>query len=106
MQIPGSCVEGDKILVHRHLRALLKHLGNTLQNFRHRCTENTIEYNTTTFFNVPTVKGHFGMMCKTYTTIRPSNEFTCLCIEAVCLLGVDRLKVSLGRTDLSEAHQL
>ncbi len=28
------------------------------------------------------MKGYFGMMCKTYTTIIPSNEFKCLCIEA------------------------
>ena len=34
------------------------------------------------FINGPTVKGYFGMMCKTYTTIIPSNEFKCLCIEA------------------------
>ena len=32
---------------------------------------------TTTFINVPTVTGHFGMMCKTYTTIIHSDEFTC-----------------------------
>ncbi len=47
----ASKLRGDKILipVHRYLRALY--------------AANTIQCNTTTFINVPTVKGHFGLMC-------------------------------------------
>ena len=73
----ASHQRGGKILVHRHLRALPKHLENTLKNVRHRYVANTIPYNTTTFINVPTVKGHFGMMYKADITIIPSNKFTC-----------------------------
>ena len=56
---------------------LLKHLGNTLKSFRRCYVANTIQCNTITFINVPTVTGHFGMMCYTYTTIIPSNELKC-----------------------------
>ncbi len=68
---------GGGILLHRHMRALLKHLENTLKNFRRRYAANTNTHNTTTFINVPTMKGHFGMMCKAHITIIPSNKFTC-----------------------------
>ncbi len=73
--------------MHRHLRALLKQLENTLKGFRQKKKKkkksaNTIPHNTITFINVPTVKGHFGMMCKTDITIMHSNKFKCQCIEA------------------------
>ncbi len=75
--VPAFRGGGGKILVHTHLRPPLKHLENTLKHFRCRYTANTIQCNTTTFINLPTVKGHFGMMCKTFTNIIHSNEFTC-----------------------------
>ncbi len=84
--------EGGKISVHRHLTALLKHLENTLNDVCRRCVANAIPYNNTTFINVPAVKGHFGMMCKAYATIMPSNKFRELSFlpgggRTVCLWG-------------------
>ena len=49
----------------------------TLKDFRRRYAASTVSHNTTAFINEPTVKGHFGMMCKAYITIIPSNKFTC-----------------------------
>ena len=49
----------------------------TLKNVRRRYAANIVSRNTTAFINDPTVKGHFGMMCKVYITIIPSNKFTC-----------------------------
>ncbi len=57
----ASKLRGGKILVHRHLRALLKHLENTLKFFC-RYAANTTQCNTTNFINVPTVKGHFHVL--------------------------------------------
>ena len=53
----------------------------TLKKFCRHYTASAIPRNTTTFINEPTVKptvkGHFGVMCKACITIIPSNKFTC-----------------------------
>ena len=69
---------GGNISVHRDLKALLKPLENTLKIFAFATAADHIQYNTTTFANVPYVIGHFGNTHITTT----SSEFTCKCLLA------------------------